>query len=75
MSSYQVQPGDLVQLALHLKLRHEDDLPTYGIVTGRNPKSNRPIVLFSATTGPCPNTPICVIESNLRLLSKAGKNV
>ena len=74
-SSYQVQPGDLVQLTPHSSLRHEDDLVTQGIVTGRNPKSGRPIVLFTTTTGPYPKEPTCVIESNLRLLSKAGKNV
>ena len=74
-SSYQVQVGDLVQLVPHSSLRHEDDLVTQGIVTGRNPKSGRPIVLFTTTSGPYPNEPTCVIESNLRLLSKAGKNV
>ena len=71
-SSYRVQPGDLVQLALRNDLRHEDDLITQGIVVGRNPKSDRPIVLFTNTVGPYPNEPTCVIESNLRLLSKAG---
>ena len=74
-SSYRVQPGDLVQLALQYDLRHEDDLITQGIVVGRNPKSDRPIVLFTNSVGPYPNEPTCVIESNLRLLSKAGKNV
>jgi hypothetical protein len=75
MSYYQVQPGDLVQLVPHSSLRYEGDLITQGVVTGRNPKSGRPIVLFTTTTGPYPNEPTCVIESNLRLLSKAGKNV
>ena len=51
-SSYQVQPGDLVQLVLHSSLQDEDDLITQGIVTGRNPKSDRPIVLFTHTVGP-----------------------
>ena len=74
-SSYQVQVGDLVQLVPHINLRDDEDHLTQGIVTGRNPKNGRPIVLFTTTQGPYPSEPTCVIESKLRLLSKAGKNV